>query len=55
MVLILGISQMPQDKFDYYDSAMSTFQDSCVCISMDGKRHLGAALGSPSFITFFVS
>ena len=39
----------------YFDFAVSIFQDSGVCISVDGKGNLGATLGSPSFITSFVS
>ena len=42
-------------KGSFYDSAVSIFQDSGVCISIEGKRHLGAALGSPSFVASFVT
>ena len=38
----------------FYDSAVSIFQDSGVCITAEGKRHLGAALGSSSFVASFV-
>ena len=38
-----------------YDSAVSIFRDSGVCITVEGKRHLGAALGTPSFIASFVN
>ena len=38
----------------FYDAAVELFQDSGISISVDGKRHLGGALGSPSFVTSFV-
>ena len=42
-------------KDSSYDSAVSIFRDSGVCITVDGKRHLGDALGTPSFIASFVN
>ena len=42
-------------KESFYDSAVSIFRDSGVCITVEGKRHLGAALGTPSFIASFVN
>ena len=42
-------------KDTFYDSAVSIFQNSSVCVSVEGKRHLGAALGSPSFVASFVT
>lgn len=40
-------------KDGLHDAAISAFQGTGVSITSDGKRHLGAALGSPSFITSF--
>jgi len=37
-----------------YEKAMSTFQGTGISITSEGKRHLGAALGTPSFVTSFV-
>ena len=37
-----------------HDTAFSAFQGTGVSIISEGKHHLGAALGSPSFITSFV-
>ena len=42
-------------KNSCYDFAVSIFRDSGGCISVEGKRHLGAALGSPSFVASFVT
>ena len=42
-------------KDSSYASAESIFRDSIVCITVEGKRHLGAALGTPSFIASFVN
>ena len=42
-------------KDSFYDSAVSIYQNSGVCVSVEGKRHLGAALGSPSFVASFVT
>ena len=42
-------------KDTFYDSAVSIFQNSSVCVSVEGKRHLGAALGSLSFVASFVT
>ena len=42
-------------KDSSYDSAVSIFRDSGVCITVEGKRHLEAALGTPSFIASFVN
>ena len=42
-------------KNSCYDFAVSIFRDSGVCISVEGKRHLGADLGSPSFVASFVT
>jgi len=41
-------------KDQFYDAAISVFQDSGVSVTVDVKRHLGAALGSPSFVASFV-
>ena len=38
----------------FYDAAVKMFQGSGISITVDGKRHLGGALGSPSFVTSFV-
>ena len=38
-----------------YDSAVSIFRNSGVCVSVKGKRYLGAALDSPSFVASFVT
>ena len=38
----------------FYDAAVELFQDSGISITVDGKRHLGGALGSPSFVASFV-
>ena len=38
----------------FYDAAVKMFQGSGISITVNGKRHLGGALGSPSFITSFV-
>ena len=42
-------------KDSFYDSAVSIFQNSGVCVSVKGTRHLRAALGSPSFVASFVT
>ena len=42
-------------KDTFYDSAVSIFQNSGVCVSVEGKRNLGAALDSPLFVAFFVT
>ncbi|XP_065893485.1 uncharacterized protein [Dysidea avara] len=42
------------EKSGMYDAAVSAFQGTGISITSDGKRHLGAAIGSPSFITSFV-
>jgi len=39
----------------YYDAAVSIFCNSVVVITAEGKRHLGAALGTSSFVTSFVT
>ena len=39
----------------HYDAAVSVFRDSGVVITAEGKRHLGAALGTASFVTLFVT
>ena len=41
-------------KESFYDAAVEMFQGSGISITVDGKRHLGGALGSPSFVTSFV-
>ena len=41
-------------KESFYDAAVELFQDSGISITVDGKRHLGGALGSPSFVASFV-
>ena len=42
-------------KLSYYHSAVFIFQDYDFCIFViNGKRHLRAVLGSPSFIASFV-
>ena len=41
-------------KEQFYDEAVRIFQGSKVSVMAEGKRHLGAALGSPSFINSFV-
>ena len=38
----------------FYDAIVELFQGSGISISADGKRHLGGALGSPSFVSSFV-
>ena len=37
-----------------HDAAASAFEGTGISITSDGKRHLGAALGSPSFVASFV-
>ena len=37
-----------------HDAAVSTFQRTGISIASNRKRHLGAALGSHSFVVFFV-
>ena len=37
-------------KEGVHDTAVSAFQETGISISSDGKCHLGAALGSPSFV-----
>jgi len=41
-------------KDGLHDAAVSAFHGTGIPITSDGKHHLGAALGSPSFITSFV-
>ena len=41
-------------KGQFYDDAITTFQGSGVSVTAEGKRHLGAALGSSSFVDSFV-
>ena len=41
-------------KESFYDAAVELFQDSGISITVDGKRYLRGALGSPSFVTCFV-
>ena len=41
-------------KEDYLEEAKDKFKDSGVSITTDGKRHLGAAIGTPQFISGYV-
>ena len=41
-------------KEQFYDEAVTIFQGSGVSVTVEGKRHLRAALGSSSFIDSFV-
>ena len=41
-------------KEGMHDAAASAFEGTGISITSDGKRHLGAALGSPSFVASFV-
>ncbi len=36
-------------KEEFYDKAMDTFKTTGIGISVNGKRHLGAAIGKRSF------
>ena len=38
----------------FYDAAVKMFRGSGISITVDGKWHLGGALGSPSFVTSFI-
>ena len=38
----------------FYDAAVKMFRGSGISITVDGKRHLGGTLGSPSFVASFV-
>ena len=38
----------------FYDDAITAFQGSGVLVTAEGKRHLGAALGSSSFVDSYV-
>ena len=42
-------------KPSHYDAAVSIFLGSGVLITAEGKRHLGAALGTTSFVSSFVN
>ncbi len=42
-------------KPELYDAAIAAFRGTDVAISIQGKRHLGAALGSRSFVEMFVT
>ena len=41
-------------KEDYLEEAKDKFKDSGVSITTDGKRHLGATIGTPQFISGYV-
>ena len=41
-------------KEQFYNDAITTFQGSGVSVTAEGKRHLGAALGSSSFVDSYV-
>lgn len=42
-------------KEEKEEEAKCVFQDTGICITTEGKRHLGAAIGSSSFVERFVS
>ena len=41
-------------KEHHLDEANDQFKDSGISITTEGKRHLGAAIGTPQFISFYV-
>ena len=42
-------------KEQYLELARTLFADTCVNVTADGRPHLGAAIGSPSFVEQYVS
>ena len=41
-------------KESMLEEATAIFKDTCVAITMEGRRHLGAAIGKPSFVEKYV-
>ena len=42
-------------KEEHLDLAKKVFAGCGICITAEGKRHLGAAIGSPTFVKHYVS